>query len=211
MLVSIARPELLAIADEKADRTYFGGFQNWYADEWHRRAGCGPTCAANILAYLALSRPALRALYSHETMDIQSFARHMEDVYGFVTPGNMGLNRIEMFLEGVAAFAKSRGVSLTPHVFGVSRMRGKRPPAPEFEAFAMAGLKSDCPLGFLNLASGREKSLQGWHWVSVVAADLREDGLIAQASDEGERIHFDLRLWYRTTSLGGGLVYFTAG
>lgn len=210
MLVSIARPELITIADEKTDRTYFGGSQSWYAAEWNRRAGCGPTCAANILAYLALTRPELRALYGYETMRVESFARHMEDVYRFVTPGNMGLNRIEMFLEGVAAFAQSRGVALDPHVFGVPRaMGGKRPHAPGLARFVADGLASDCPMGFLNLARGRVKNIQGWHWVSVTAADLREDRILADASDEGERIRFDLGLWYQTTSLGGGLVYFT--
>jgi len=43
----------------------------------------------------------------------------MDDVYKHVTPGNMGLNRTEMFTDGVISFARSRDLALTPHVFYV--------------------------------------------------------------------------------------------
>jgi hypothetical protein len=86
MTLTVAAPKLLTITDEQTNRTFFGGDQSWYADEWRRRAGCGPTSASNVLAYLALSRPGLRGLYGYETMSRENFSRHMEDVYRFVTP-----------------------------------------------------------------------------------------------------------------------------
>lgn len=210
MDISISRPDLFDIIDEKTTNLFFGGNQDWYRAEWSRRAGCGPTCGANILAYLALTRPALRALYGYETMRLGAFAQHMEDVYKFVTPGPMGLNRTEMFTEGVLSFAHSRGVSLTPHVFGVSSnmVRGRAPVAVLTE-FVKAGLSSDCPLGFLNLTKGRVKNLQSWHWITITSARVEGNDLIADASDEGLHRRFDLRLWYLSTRLPGGLVYFT--
>lgn len=211
MDISISRPQLFDIIDEKTTKVSFGGNQEWYTEERSRRAGCGPTCAANILAYLALTRPELKALYGFENMSLTAFAEHMEDVYKFVTPGNMGLNRTEMFTDGVAGFTSSRGISLTPHVFGVtSNMVRNRAPAAALAEFVKAGLASDCPIGFLNLTKGRVKNLQSWHWITIAAASIDEKSLIADASDEGIHRLFDLRLWYLSTRLPGGLVYFTS-
>jgi hypothetical protein len=210
MDISISRPELFNIIDEKTTNTFFGGNQDWYTAEWSRRAGCGPTSAANILAYLALTRPELKALYGFETMSLAAFAQHMEDVYKFVTPGRMGLNRTEMFTDGVTSFSRSRGIFLTPHVFDVtSNMVRGRPPSAALAEFVKAGLSSDCPLGFLNLTKGRVKNLQSWHWITITSASIEENALIAEASDEGRHRRFDLRLWYLSTRLSGGLVYFT--
>jgi len=212
MTVSVLHPEVLTIADEASGRTSFGGDQEWYADEWHRRAGCGPTCAANVTAYLALTRPGLRALYAGEDMRRAKFSAHMEDVYKFVTPGGMGLNRLEMFTDGIEEFARSRGLSLRAHAFEVyGNMHRGRPEVRALAEFVRAGLGSDCPVAFLNLTKGRVKNLQGWHWVTITGADIDDARLAASASDEGRRIEFDLRLWYLSTRMRGGLAYFTEG
>ena len=185
MTVSVLHPEVLTIAEEESQRTSFGGDQEWYADEWHRRAGCGPTCAANVTAYLALTRPELRALYAGEDMRKSFFSAHMEDVYQFVTPGNMGLNRVEMYTLGMADFARSRGLSLKEHVFEVhGNMRRDRPPVSELAEFVRAGLASDCPVAFLNLTKGRVKNIQGWHWLTITGADISDTRLSACASDD---------------------------
>lgn len=210
MHISISHPEFLTIIDTQAYKSYFGGVQEWYSFEWGRRAGCGPTCAANLTAYLAFTRPELRALYSGERIDRGTFLRHMDEIYSFVKPGPMGLHRVELFSEGVAAFAASRGVLLTPHVFAV---RGShtpnRPPVSALMEFVRDGLAADCPLAFLNLSRGRVNNLQNWHWISITSADIELNHLMARASDEGISREFNLRLWYLSTRMRGGLVYFT--
>ncbi len=210
MNASILRPDLMTITEEETRRTTFGGDQEWYADEWHRRAGCGPTCAANVAAYLAQTRPEMRALYAGEGMLKGQFSAHMEEMYKYVTPGNMGLNRVEMFTKGMEDFAKSRGVHLTAHVFDVhGNMHKSRPPVSELAEFVRAGLAADCPVAFLNLTKGRVKNLQGWHWITITSADLEDGSLTACASDEGRENCFDLKLWYLSTRMRGGLIYFT--
>lgn len=210
MALSILHPELMTIADPENGQSYLGGFQDWYSTAWSRDAGCGPVSAANVLAYLALTRPELRGLYGYEAMDRASFARHMEEVYEFVTPGGMGLNRVEMYTRGVVDFARSRGIALAAHAFSApGNMTRNRPASAELAEFVKAGLEADCPLGFLNLSRGQVKNIQGWHWITVFAASLEDGGAIARASDEGKEISFDLRLWYLTTRMQGGLAYFT--
>ncbi len=210
MIVSIKHPEILTVPDEASGKSTFGGDQAWYGEEWHRMAGCGPTCAANLTSYLALTRPSLRPLYAGEDMRRSQFADHMESVYGFVTPGNMGLNRVEMFTRGVEEFALSRGVSIRTYVFEAhGNMHRERPAADELAEFVKAGLSSDCPVAFLNLTKGRVKNIQAWHWITITKADVGDGKLTAWASDEGREISFDLRLWYLSTRMRGGLIYFT--
>ena len=212
MFVSILRPEVLNIPDEEPRGVSFGGDQAWYAQEWHRKAGCGPTSAANVTAYLGLTRPGLRGLYEGAEMRKDLFTAHMEAVYRFVTPGNMGLNRLEMYTQGVEEFAGSRGITLKTHVFeAYGNMRKERASSGELAEFLRAGLAADCPVAFLNLTRGRVKNLQGWHWITITSADIGENSLMACASDEGRENCFDLRLWYLSTRMRGGLVYFTEG
>ncbi len=210
MTVSILQPELLHIFDEDAEKTYWGGFQEWYAIDWHRMAGCGPTAASNLMAYLAHTRPALKALYGYDSMSLKNFTRHMDDLYQFVTPGGMGLNKTEMFTGGVERFAQSRGLTLKAHVFDVEgNLFRNRPPVTALAAFVKAGLTADCPIAFLNLSKGRVKNIQGWHWITLTKAEMDEHTLMVCASDEGHEICFDLKMWYLSTRMRGGLVYFT--
>ncbi|WP_369283802.1 hypothetical protein [Oscillibacter sp. GMB15532] len=212
MELSISHPALLTISDEEPGRSFFGGAQEWYSTEWSRRAGCGPTCASNILAYLSLTRPALLPLYGHGSMGRADFSRHMEDVYPHLTPGSAGLNRVEMFSDGVAAYAWERGILLEPHALSLpGRITRGRPAVSRLAEFIKAGLMSDCPVGFLNLHRGKEKNLQSWHWVTIVAAEFGEDQLLVTVSDEGRLLQLDLRLWYLTTPMRGALAYFTEG
>lgn len=210
MNISVSKPEALWIQAGEAGEGYFGGDQEWYPERMQRLAGCGPTCAANITAYLAMTRPSLRALYGGEAMRLPLFCEHMVELYRYVTPGNMGLNRVEMYTQGMADYTASKGLALTAHSFEVSgNMARTRPSADEMAAFVRRGLESDCPIAFLNLTRGRVSNIQPWHWITLMAAEIDEGVLVAEASDEGKKIHFDLRLWYLSTRMRGGLVYFT--
>lgn len=210
MIVSVACPNVLTIADELSPQKSFGGNQEWYAEDWGRKAGCGPTCAANITAYLALTRPALRRLYAGDQMSRGQFAAHMETLFRYVTPGSMGLNRLDMYTQGMDSYTKSLGLRLQAHVFDVpGNLNRARPSADALADFVQAGLVSDCPLAFLNLSNGKVRNLQGWHWITITGADMADGVLLAQASDEGREIRFDLRLWFLTTRMRGGLIYFT--
>ncbi|MHC1773106.1 MAG: hypothetical protein AB9907_15510 [Flexilinea sp.] len=209
MNYSIQQPDLFNITDRKKNKIYFGPDQVWYSDKWRVRAGCGPVSASIITAYLAFTRPNYRSLYSPETMDRDAFLQHMNDLFEFVRPGMMGVNRIPMYTEGVTSYAASKGIILTPHVFEAQGVHiGQREPSRVLADFVAGGLSSDCPLGFMALSRGREDRLQNWHWITITSAEITDEDVRVQASDEGRKITFDLQLWYMTTGLPGGLVYF---
>jgi len=204
MIHAIIKPELLELRD--GDDTWFGGWQEWYSDKWRRMSGCGPTCALNIMDYLAQTRAHCRALYPEGDATKEVFCSQMDGMYERATPGPRGLNKIERFVSGVCGYALERGCELTPHALPTSGVgKAGRADVSELLGFIAAGLDSDCPVAFLNLAQGKEKRLQSWHWITVTA--LGADGE-AQASDEGKLISFNVKTWYSSTPKRGGFVWF---
>ena len=84
-----------------------------------------------------------------------------------------------------------------------------RPGFDEIVDFITQGLQKDAPVAFLNLCNGEEKNLDRWHWVTIIASDVKSpDEIIISISDEGRIKYINLSLWVKTTTLGGGLVYF---
>lgn len=207
MTVSIEKPELLTITDSLENKKYFGADQEWYEKNWSRQAGCGPTCASNITAYLARTREKYKELFVPDSLERTDFVRHMEELFRYITPGAMGVNHVDKFAEGITRFAKDRGVEIEARVFSVENCLTRKRYPDKLKEFVRQGLLSDCPLAFLNLSRGEETNLQAWHWITVTGADIGEDSLIATASDEGRVIEFDLLKWYLTTRMHGGLIY----
>ncbi len=207
MKVSIEKPELLTITDSLEHRSYFGADQAWYSKAWNREAGCGPTCASNITAYLAQTREKNKELFQPFSLERIDFVRHMEEVFRYITPGAMGVNHVDKFVKGIELFGKDRGLHLDTEVFSVDNCFTRKRYPEKLAEFVKQGLLSNSPLAFLNLSRGEEVNLQAWHWITVTGADIGDDSIIATASDEGRQIEFDLLRWYMTTRMHGGLIY----
>ena len=197
----LTHPEWLDIVGPEGDVTR-GADQEWYPDPWQRRAGSGPTAAAVICAYLARTCRPLSPLCPGAVTSRAAFVELMERLWNYVTPVSHGLNRPEGMAEGLAAYGKAVGVSLSPSLFLVPAARTKRPPYEAAAAFVAASLERDCPVAFLNLHNGLERRLDWWHWVTIIALD----GDSAAILDSGAELEINLRLWYETTKKRGGLV-----
>lgn len=206
MVYSIKNPELFKLKSING-YTSFGGNQDWYSKNWHQRAGCGPTSAANITSYLAHVDPSKSMLYSQKDLSISSFTKHMDELFNYVTPGSMGVNHIDMFTKGVKAFADNNNTDLTINTLSVERSSRKSRDINDLIDFTKKGLSSNSPIAFLALSRGKEHRLQNWHWITITSVDINEDQVIATASDEGHPRQFNLSLWYLTTKMHGGLVY----
>jgi hypothetical protein len=200
VLERLANLEWFEVADG------FGCDQNWYANPWQRAAGCGPTTGANIFYYCARKDPALGALYTYTPPAAQeNLLRLMDDVWGCITPGPMGVHTTQMFAAGAGRYAASRGVTLGWEIFDVGAGRG-----PEhfrgFVAFICGGLAAGRPLGFLNLSGGKLENLQDWHWVNLLSLEEEAGEFFCLAADEGVAKRLNVSLWYDTSRLGGGVV-----
>ncbi|WP_242623759.1 hypothetical protein [Intestinimonas massiliensis (ex Afouda et al. 2020)] len=198
---SLSQPERLDITGPEGEITR-GADQDWYPDPWQRRAGCGPTAASVIFAYLARTHAHLAPLCPLDVTGREAFVGLMCRVWDYVTPVSHGLNRPELMADGMAAYGKSVGLDLSPALFAVPAARTKRPPYEEAAAFVAASLEKDCPVAFLNLHNGLEKRLDWWHWVTITALD----GDNVTILDSGAELEISLRLWYETSKKRGGLV-----
>jgi hypothetical protein len=200
--IVLRSPELLHIRD--GGRLYLGADQEWYRDLWQRQAGCGPTNTAQLLWYLAQTRPHCRALAGRDCGSKEGFLALMEEVWHYVTPGKMGVNSTAILTKGALRYGEERGVPLNCRVLEIAVKPFARPAAAELMEFIGAALADDLPLAFLNLAKGAVANLDSWHWVTLVALDKTD--MTATMYNQGEEAVINMGLWLKTSALGGGLV-----
>lgn len=201
---SLTRPEVLTLIGPGGE-SYRGGDQEWYPDLWQRRAGCGPTTAAALLAYLSQTRPALAPLRPLAGGTRTGFAQYMQALWPYVTPGARGLDKPESLVLGCRSFALSRGCRLEGEILKIPRRREDRPTPAACRDFLLRALDNDCPVAFLNYSNGSLPNLDSWHWVPLIALTEGEEVLLCTVLDEGEEKVIDLALWLETTLLGGAL------
>lgn len=204
-ILSLSRPQAMDILCQDGTRAH-GADQDWYSLPWRQRAGCGPTAASVQMAYLAALRPSLAALCPLKEREQETFVTYMDKVWEYVTPGNHGLNRVEMYTGGVARFCSACGVGLVPRALEVPA-GDTRPSFERCVSFIRAGLASDCPVAFLNLDNGAVEALDKWHWVLLSALEEGDRGTLVTVVDSGKTFPIDLKLWYDTARDLGGFVW----
>ncbi len=204
--VSLAKPDLFKIRDKGAGKAQYGCDQDWYATEWQRMAGCGPSVACNIVSYLERRRRGTGG--AGTCMSKAASLRNMQEAWEYVTPTKMGLPKISMFYDAVLRYAKARGLNVEYGFLELPKARSRRPGLAEVISFIRDALSKDAPVAFLNLCNGVEKKLEAWHWVTIVALESSEGGKRAfvKIVDNGAVKKIDLALWHATSKLGGGFV-----
>jgi hypothetical protein len=203
---SLLKPDIFHMVDESG-KTFFGCDQKWYRSFWQRMAGCGPSVASNLLYYMHKSQSVVLPF----DLDCQSdCVGLMESVWKHVTPGTQGLNTIRKFCDGMHGFADENNYEFECFSLEYPKKAKDRPELTTVVKFIAEGLLLDCPVAFLNLASGSVKALDDWHWVTIVSLDVEDENqhISAKIYDGAQSIDIDLKAWCETTTLGGGFVYF---
>jgi len=207
MLFSIKHPEAFIIKSITGIKSY-GGNQSWFPKYWARKAGCGATSAANIMAYLAETRAEFAKLYEQKSKSKEDYIRHMEVLFDYVKPGPMGVNHVDKYIKGVNQYVKSKGLYLKTNLLSVDKETKDNRTKKELAEFSQKAMELDAPIAFLTLSRGSELRLQDWHWITITSVQIEENHIWAIASDEGMERKFDLLLWYLTTGMHGGLIYY---
>ncbi len=161
---SLANGDFLKIVDNNI--IYYGGHQNWFQRHTQSFGGCGPTAAANILAYMAMTDPKFANLYEYDTKNITKadFAKFMEEVYNYVTPleipifshmsdkkgdqvgiPSFGIVSLSGFAKGVEKFAQSRGVEMK------ANWSNEKPTFDNAVSYIREGLEKDKPVALINM------------------------------------------------------------
>jgi len=193
MIITLAKPELLTITTADGD-TFIGGSQEWYDDKWHKKSGCGPVAASNLVWYI---------MRKHGIE--QDYPELIREMYDFVTPGIRGVDSSAIFTDGLLSFASKHGMEVTPRVLEIPKKKRDRPSIGTLIEFLTNALCADSPVAFLVLSNGTVSTLENWHWVTIIAID--PDTMIAEISDYGKIISADIAEWLETSMLGGSLVY----
>ncbi len=207
MIHAIRSPEIFILRDEADPAVVWHGFnQTWFHTSWQRRSGCGPTAVASAVYYLRRTR----RLPGAEQPFSQSECRAlMEDVWKYVTPTLHGIPSANMLVDGARAYFRARSLPVRADTLDIPARRQDRPAMSGLLDFLAGGLDGDMPVAFLNLNSGREKTLDSWHWVPLIRLQDGPDRIArADILDEGLVKTVNLTRWYGTTTLGGGFVRF---
>lgn len=199
--ISIKNPEYLEILNEMTSEMYYGCNQEWYKKPWQRMSGCGPTVASNIILY---SRKKV-GISKNDSIMI------MNEMWQHVTPTIKGVNTTNIFYNGLLSYANSMNAKLAYDAVDVPKKKELRPDFEKIVCFIKNSLENNVPIAFLNLCNGEEKCLDKWHWVTLVSIEYEEDLslCIIEILDESIKKTIDLKLWYNTTTLGGGFVSFS--
>ena len=200
--VCISNPGLFSVADG-ADIAYCGGCQEWYGAFWKRLSGCGPTVVSSIVNYL--TRKA-----GGDAASLAAFRTLMDDVWRYVTPSIRGIPTTTALVKGARAYIDAQHLPYRIDELCVAKSHQLRPAFDEICRFIGDALQADAPVAFLSLDKGAEPLLDSWHWTTILALQCDETLGVAQAdiADEGKLLRADLRIWYDTSTLGGGFVRF---
>jgi len=206
--IAISRLNSLKIYDEAAREFHYGCSQEWYATEWQRLTGCGPTAVCNIIWYLNHIRPVLGL--DRDCSGKEELLSFMEEIWTHVTPSTEGIPTTRMLCDSVMAYSKAKGLTVEYWVCDVPERKAARPAWTDVVRFLERALSEDSPIAFLNLCNGDVTNLELWHWVTIISLDYAEDGTDACVGilDGGIIKIINLSQWLATTTLGGGFVYF---
>lgn len=201
MITEIHHPEWLTL--DVGGQTVLGYNQEWYPQERQRLAGCGPTVAAMMAAYLEKKE------WKTPVKDRKLALSVMLSLWQYATPRMHGLYKTRWLKEGLAAYLSEKGLSGVVESLSIPSIRLLAPKPERVISFIKAGLSADCPVGFLNLHSGAEPIPYHWHWMPIVAMEETEEGTFCTLWDEGKAHRFCLEGWLKNTRFGGGFVRVT--
>ena len=182
---------------EDNENTYYGFSQEWYKDEWQRRAGCGATVASRIINYYNQKD-------NFKEVGISDALKIMEELWNYLLPTEQGLNSIKLFYDGIKSYYDGKEVTIDYINVDIKNKVSLE----EIIKFIYKELSEDRPLAFLNLCNGEENNLDKWHWVVIVEMFEENGEHFLNIIDDKEIIKINLSLWYRTIKNDGGFITF---
>jgi len=175
----------------------YGVSQEWYATRWQQQAGCGPSVATNLILFLD-NQPKTK----QQAIDL------MHKVWDYITPSFGGVNTTKKFYGGLSNYGTDNDRDWNYEFCDVKMNKNDRPSLNVIKDFIIKGLNKS-PVAWLNLDSGKARQIDSWHWMTIygIYEDINQQTII-KILDNGNCIECDLSIWYNSTKIGGGFVYF---
>lgn len=193
--------DLEAISIIENDLRHYGADQHWFRNKLHGMSGCGPTTAALITMYMAVSFAPCAALYPYgQPVKKDDFITHMSEVREYVRPGAMGLTDASFFASSTREFAKSKGVELKSEI--LSRSLGH---TEAFEAIKIAIDKKLMPALLILRNPSIELDDFTWHWMAVTGYDDEQGSIFVSTYSKEFELVFE-RVWIQRKPYQADLV-----
>jgi hypothetical protein len=161
----------------------YGGNQDWFADQWAQKAGCGSVLGSNLYAYY----------HCQTKYELDDFIAVMEQMFEYMTPGYMGYPYLYKFARTFVRIMAKDGIALKP----VYQKRSKN--YKQALTFVLNSIHENHPVAMLILHH-RAKELEedNWHWICLTGYIEKKDGYDIIFSDCGQRRIIDAHILFDT-------------
>lgn len=157
---------------ENNQKIGYGGNQDWFIDDWAKKAGCGSVLGSNLYAYYMGVQ--------HCTKD--EFLVMMNDLYRYMTPGRMGFPFFYKFAHQFVLRMKLEDVHLKPNYLKKSKS------IESSIQFVKKGIDGKNPIGALILShKAKELEEDNWHWICISGYEEKDNQVNIIFSDCGRR------------------------
>lgn len=167
------KKELPIMIFHKDNQDYYGGDQDWFSDEWARRAGCASVCAADMACF-----------YEHK-LDISypDFLELMTKMFKLNTPGIMGFPYFYKFAKNFKKYMKHIGLDVEPIYQKIAE-------SPEQGVhFVKTAIDQGHPIGMLILTHEAQiLEEETWHWMCITGYEEIASDTSIIFSSCGERV-----------------------
>ena len=188
----------------------YGGSQNWLTDLFMKIGGCATVTACDMAIYLKMYKGKdklyLNDIENISRRDYNEFSKYMKT---FLRPRISGIDKLEMYIEGMEAFFKDvgeSGVSLSTLYGNESAFIAKK--------VLKKQIDKGIPVPTLTLRHNQREFIEYvWHWYILNAYEEvtvgSETFLMVKAVTNGYYRWVDLyRLWNTGFSKKGGFIIF---
>lgn len=207
---TLAHTDFLSIQGK--NRRYYGGDQAWYAQRFHRKAGCGTVAVACITAYLGLydGKPQLYAgKQEGGRLTVPGFLPHMDAVMETLSPTSFGIPWVPYLQRGAERFMQTRQMEVAEwfSLHGVCRCESSLRNA---EAYLLCNLINNRPMACIHwggvkalpvlnpdhVPEGKNVDMN-WHWVIVTGMERSAEEWTVTISSCGSKYILPLRAFLR--------------
>ena len=184
---------------ESVNKTYYGGSQEWFKEDIHRKYGCAAVAASNLLAFKGIKEN-IKNLYSYKDLSKENFLSYMTEIISWVKPREkVGILNPRIFIEGLLKYCNYKNIKIDFNIMYFDR------DFREISYFIKKALGDNKPIAMLILRNEYLKEFH-WHWMTVTKYFQIGEKSYVVVSTWGEKRILDLNTICKYSNYGG-LIY----
>lgn len=161
----------------------YGGDQEWFHDNWAKKAGCASVLASNLYGYY----------HQQQSYSKEDFLDIMNTMFHLMKPGVMGYPYLYKFARTFVKRMRDDNINLKPVYQKKSQSHQHA------LSFVVESIDDNHPVGMLILHhNAKELEDDNWHWICISGYEVKEHNYNIIFSDCGERRVLDSRILFDT-------------